>query len=221
MLTWFGYKGAGFYPEYVSSFSWEDCYSNALGSWIGARALRDPDHEFNQAVTFLLNGQLTRLGVQPEPAARVAGKAVHGTWSTGNYFWYHLVKRNFDIGLDDGSITPWLVPGMSGCDGSQPEDCPVPTLAFLQRQGFAITFEIEPREWERAKILAIVYPNGRQGRVEPARHFGPILEYIRAQAVERYGPDVENPGVKTTNRPPPNVQDLSGLAARWLADETS
>ncbi len=171
ILTWFGYKAAGFYPEYVSSFSWEDCYSNAIGSRMGVTALRDPNHEFNRAVTTLLKRELARLEVQPEPAAWLAGKTVHGTWWTGNYCWYHMVKRNFNIGLDDGWITPWLVPGMSGCDGSQPEECPVPTLAFLQRHGLAITFEIEPREWERAKILALVYPQ----RLQRAHRGGPLF----------------------------------------------
>ena len=166
MLTWFGYKGAGFYPEYVSAFSWEDCYSNALGCRIAAAALRDPSREFSEAVTLLLDGELARLGVRPKPAAWTAGRAVYGSWFTGNYFWYHLVKRNFDIGLDDGAITPWLVPGMSGCDQLQPVDCPVPTLAFLRQHGFAITFEIEPREWERTKKLSQNAIQGSQPFVE-------------------------------------------------------
>ena len=221
MLTWFGYKGAGFYPEYVSSFSWEDCYSNALGCRIAEAALRDPDQEFNQAATRLLNSELARLGVQPEPAAFVAGKAVHGNWFTGNYFWYHMVKRNFDIGLDDGSITPWLAPGMSACGVSQAVDCPILTLASLKPLGFAVRFEIEPREWERKEILRIVAGDVRKDRIEPARHFGPILDYIRAQAVARYGPDVDNPGVKMANPQEPDHPDLSALAARWLRDETS
>ncbi len=216
MLTWFGYKGSGFYPEYVSSFSWEDCYSNALGCRIGEAALRDPNQEFNQAVTQLLNSELARLGVQPKPAAWVAGKAVHGSWCTGNYFWYRMVKRNFDIGLDDGFVTPWLAPGVSACGGSQAADCPVPTLASLKPLGFAVRFEIEPREWERKEILRIIYGQGGKGRIEPTRHFGPILDYIRAQAVKRYGPDVGNPDVKTADPQAQHAPDLSALAARWL-----
>ncbi len=218
MLTWFGYKGAGFFPEYPSAFSWEDCYSNALGCRIATTALRDPNQEYNEAVTLLLNRELTRLGVQPRPAAWKAGKAVYRQWFTGNYFWYHIVKRNFDIGLDDDSITPWLVPGMSGCNEPRPEDCPVPTLAFLERRGFALTFDIEPREWEGAKIMAIVYPNGSQKRIEPVRHFGLILKYIRAQAVQRYGPHVGDPGGPGTQPTSRQALDLSALAARWLRE---
>jgi hypothetical protein len=220
ILTWFGYKGAGFYPEYVSAFSWEDCYSNALGSRIGAAALRDPDHEFNQAMTLLLSQELTHLEVQPRPAAWVAGKAVHGKWFTGNYWWYHMVRRNFDIGLDDGSITPWLVPGMTDCHAPQPADCPAPTSSSLRQHGFAVRLEIEPREWEKGKILAIVYPDGWKGRIEPARHFGPIMEYIRAQAVQRFGPNAGSPGAMLP-RQPRNTPNWPTVPARWLRAEAS
>ncbi len=221
MLTWFGYKAIGFYPEFNSAFSWEDCYSNALGCRIAEVALRDPNQEFGRAVTLLLNRELERLGVQPRPAAWVAGRAVHGQWFAGNYFWFQIVKRNFDIGGEDGLITPWLAPGLSACDEARPEDYPVPTLASVQRHGFAITYEIEPREWERKEMLAIIYGKGGKGRIEPARHFGTILDHIRAQALARYGPEVGNPGVKTAGPRSSDAPDLSILAARWLQDETS
>jgi len=221
MLTWFGYKKAGVYPEYVSAFSWEDCYSNALGCRIGVIALRDPNREFSEAVTQVLNRELQRLGVQPEPAAWKAGEAVHGKWFTGNFVYYHMVKRNLDIGLDDGSITPWLAPGMSACGEPQPENYPVPGPAFLKQYGFSVRFEIESREWERAKILPIIYHDGPKGFIEPTRHFGPIMDHIRAQAVKRYGPAVGDPEVQTTKPPPPDIPDLSVLAARWLAGKTS
>ncbi len=221
MLTWFGYKGIGFYPEFNSAFSWEDCYSNALGCRIAEVALRDPNQEFGQAVTLLLNRELEQLEVQPRPAAWVAGRAVHGQWFAGNYFWFQIIKRNFDIGRDDGFVTPWLVPGLPACDGLRPEDYPVPTLAFLQQHGFAITYEIEPREWERKEMLAIIYGKGGKGRIEPARHFGPILDYIKAQAIARYGPNVGHPGTGTVKPLSSNAPDLSTLATRWLRDETS
>jgi hypothetical protein len=216
ILTWFGYKGAGFYPEYMSAFSWEDCYSNAIGCRIGAAALGDSDQEFNQAVTRLLNDELTKLEVQAKPAAWVAGKKVYRTWFTGNYFWYRLVKRNFDIGLGDGLVTPWLVPGLPGCGEPRPQDGPIPTLDFLQPRGFSVRLEIEPKEWERNRILSIIYGRGPKGRIEPARHFGPILEYIRAQAIQRYGPGASDPDPAS-----PSAPDLSALAARWLGNETS
>jgi hypothetical protein len=194
ILTWFGFRGAGFYPEYESAFSWEDSYSNALGCQIGARALRDPDHTYTEAMTLLLNRELKELGVQPKPAAYDAAEAARNLWFTGNYFKCYMVKRNFDLGLDDGSIIPWLVPGYGTCNGAQPEPRPVPRLAFLDDYGFAVRIEIEPKEWERDKILRAVYPTGVKGSrcIQPAIHFATLMEYIRAQAVARYGPLVED-----------------------------
>jgi hypothetical protein len=221
MLTWFGYKAIGFYPEFNSAFSWEDCYSNALGCRIAEVALRDPNQEFDQAVTLLFKRELERLKVQPRPAAWVAGRAVHGQWFTGNYFWFQIIKRNFDIGTGDDFVTPWPVPGLSACDEARPENYPVPTLASVQQHGFAITYEIEPREWERRRMLALIYGPGGMGRIEPARHFGPILDYIKAQAVVRYGPEVGNPSTRAASPLSSNAPDLSTLAARWLREETS
>ena len=159
--------------------------------------------------------------MQPRPAAWVAGRAVHGQWSTGNYLRFQIVRRNFDTGRDDGFITPWLAPGLSACDEARPTDYPVPTLTSLQRRGFTVHLEIEPREWERKEILGIIYGKGGKGRIEPTRHFGPIMDYIRAQAVTRFGPEVSNPGVKRMMSSGPEAPDLSALATRWLRDETS
>jgi hypothetical protein len=44
ILTWFGFKSTGIFSEYLSSFSWEDAYSDLLGTAIAARALRDSEH---------------------------------------------------------------------------------------------------------------------------------------------------------------------------------
>jgi hypothetical protein len=211
ILTWFGFKGAGFYPEYESAFSWEDSYSNALGSQMGARALRDPDHEYNEAMTLLLRHKLKELGVRPRPAAYEAAEAVRGLWFTSGYIKCHMLKRNFDIGLEDGAVTPWLVPDYVMSDRDQPQPCPVPRLAFLDDYGFAAHMEIESREWEGDQILRIAYPKGTNGtrRLEPALHFGPIMEFIRAQAVERYGPQVEDccarPQAQSPRRAPQRV----------------
>lgn len=49
--------------------------------------------------------------------------------------------------------------------------------------------EIEPREWEKDRILRTVYPDKKK-RLEPARHFACIMDYIKDDAVKKYGPDV-------------------------------
>jgi hypothetical protein len=228
ILTWFGYRGIGIWPEYQSAFSWEDNYSNLLGCRLAAKALRDPDHDFDTAMTTLLQAELRDLGVQPSSTAYRAAEAVRGWWFNGFLWTCEIVKRHFDVGLDDGYVTPWLVPGMAECDGVEPQDYPVPTLSDVQAQGFAVRFEIEPREWERTKILRIVQgDNERSGRIEPARHFAPIIEYIRGQAVARYGSQVDD----RLGRPQSarrqhdsrkvDFEDIATLAARWLNEDNS
>ncbi|MBN2128749.1 MAG: DUF4056 domain-containing protein [Sedimentisphaerales bacterium] len=197
ILTWFGFKSIGFYSEFPSAFSWEDSYSNLLGTYLAGRAMADPNHEYAEAMTLLIDREMRFLQAQPSITAWRAGEAVRDWWFVGNFFFCDMVKRNFDIGADDGFITPWLVPGIDACEGQEPKSYPVPDLRAVEKYGFSVTLEVEPREWEKDKILRAIYrdPKTRRNRIEPARHFGPLLETIRAQAIKLYGPEVDKSGV--------------------------
>lgn len=228
ILTWFGYKGAGIWPEYQSAFSWEDNYSNVLGCRIGAAALRDTDRDFERAVTGLLDAELQALGVQSKRTARQASESVRNWWFTGSLWSCRIIKRHLDIGLDDGIVTPWLIPDLAQCDGAAPQEYPAPTLSAVEQRGFAVRFEIEPKEWERKKILRIIQgDHERTGRIEPARHFGAVIEHIRGQAVARYGPLVDDQLARPTPTPrsrksrSADFDDIATLAARWLVEDDS
>jgi len=192
IITWFGYKCTGFYPEFPSAFSWEDTFSNLLGSHIGALALRDDEHPFDEAVTLALARELEKLGAVPAQMSKWAAEKVRGTWYTVNLIFVDVKKRNFDIGLDDGFVTPLLIPLVPECESAEPVAYPVPTLDLLYEHGFSMKLEIEPRVWEKGKILRIVYPDKkeRKNRIEPAIHFITIMNYIKEDAVKRYGDDV-------------------------------
>jgi len=89
--------------EYDSAFSWEDSYSNVLGTILAVRALRDTQHTYNEAMEIVLDEEMDKLGIQPVGVARQASDAVKGKWFTGNFaLFVDMKKRNFDIGLDDG-----------------------------------------------------------------------------------------------------------------------
>ncbi len=193
VLTWHGFKGAGIYPEYHSAFSWEDNYSNAMGARLGAMALRDREHDYEEALTRYLDQEIQRLGGQPKRAAREAGEAVRGSWFKGGYLIVTMVTRHLDTGFDDGTITPWLVPGIGGCPEPEPWLCPIPNLEVVTKRGFNVSIEIEPREWEKGKILRKAYPNteDRPKRIDPTEHLEVVIEAIRAEALERYGPDAD------------------------------
>jgi len=97
-----------------------------------------------------------------------------------------MKKRNFDIGLDDGFVTPTLVPDVAECPGAQAVSYPVPDLELLEEYGFSITVEIEPHEWEKDRILRIVH---QDKRINPQIDFPQIMDHMRRQAAARYGPE--------------------------------
>lgn len=190
ILTWFGYRSVALYPEFPSAFSWEDSFSDLLGTHIGAKALRDTENEYDLAMTMALKKELADLGIQSRQTALQASRKVRGLWFSGDFlFLVDMKGRNFDIGVDDGFVTPWLVSDLEQCPQAEPMPYPAPSLDFLDEYGFSIEFEVEPRVLQKAKILSIVYPDRKQrkNRIEPAVHFAAIMDSIKKEAVKKHG----------------------------------
>lgn len=193
IITWFGYKSKGFEPEFPSAFTWEESFSNLFGTHIAIIALQDTEHTYNEAVTLALRKELEKLNAQSDHISKQASESVRGLWFTGDFFYITMNKRNLDVGLDDGFVTPSLVPHVSECEGIEAQSYPVPNLEFPSEYGFSVKFEIEPRIWEAGKILNIANSGGNPKikRIEPVIHLAPIMDYIRKDAIRRYGPDVD------------------------------
>jgi hypothetical protein len=85
--------------------------------------------------------------------------------------------RNMDIGLDDGQITPLLVPSM--CDQPQPQSYPVPTLTSFNKHGFTMDLYIRPQEFERDQILKVVCPDGGCNRICMPEDLPIFLAYLK------------------------------------------
>jgi len=188
MLTWFGFRPKGYKSEFPSAFSWEDSYSNLLGTCLAAEALQDPDREFSDAVTVALRQHLESLGAQPAVVARQAAEMVRGDWYSKRWLFTAIGKRNLDIGSDDGQVTPSLVPSLSGCEGAQPRPLAVPTLEGLAKYGFSATVTIKPRVWEESKILSALYGSSRPTttRVNPSIHFALLIHYMKQDMPNRH-----------------------------------
>ena len=196
IITWFGYSSLPWYPEFPSAFSWEDTFSNLLGTHLAVKALLSTRYSYDEAMTIALDHELQRLGAQSKQTATRAAQAVKGLWYSGDLlFLVDIKKRNLDIGLDDGFVTPWIVPNLDGCERGEPQPYAVPNLNILRLHGFSMRLELEPRELQKGSILRIVYPDSKQRkkRIEPASHFPAIMEYIRQDAIRRYGPEVDVP----------------------------
>jgi hypothetical protein len=98
-----------------------------------------------------------------------------------------LKKRNLDIGIDDGFITPWLTPG--ACENSEPKSYAVPKTDSLNKNGFSVSLEIKPKIRECHKIFNLIYPDGNGKFVKPPEHFPVIMKYIAETEIERHGPE--------------------------------
>jgi hypothetical protein len=183
ILTWFGVHFIGVEPEFNSSFSWEDIYSNLLGTKLAVEALKNTKHGYNKAMTLAIDRKLRQLDAQPKSTAIYAVEKMRGEWFTG-YLLVDTIRKNMDIGLDDGFVTPVIVPGI--CYGTEPEPLAVPTVDILAKYGFSMKYEIYPYELERYKIFRAVYPDGNGEKVEPDKHFARLMYHIKRQAVEEY-----------------------------------
>ena len=113
---------------------------------------------------------------------------MRGKWYTGTLL-VNTLRKNMDIGLDAGYVSPIRVPGL--CDYVKPELLSVPSVDILSKYGFSMEYKIYPNEWEKGKILGVIYPDGKGTYAEPYRHYSIFMEYIRKQAVEEYNYIIE------------------------------
>ena len=188
MLTWFGYKSKGIFPEFPSAFSWEDNFSNLLGCDVGVEAIHDTQRTYDQAVEYAIDEALENLNVQSAEVARSAAEKVRGLWFTGKVPpFVDMKKRDFDIGLDNGFITPSLVDSIRVCEDVKARPYPVPTPHFLAEYGFTMKFEVEPRVWEGDEILRLVYHDKKAVHkcIEPDKDFAAIMSGIKQEAQKK------------------------------------
>lgn len=191
LLTWFGYASSGFFSEQISSFSWEDPFSDLTGTWLAAEAIRRGG-DYDEEITRLLNEKINELQGQPADIGEKAEERIKGKWYTGNnYFFVDMKKRCFDVGYDDGFLTPWLVPGMF--EDAEPMPCPVPDTRCFEEYGFQIVVELDPRVSEKGKIFHALGLDSKTKRLRLDVHFPQLLEYIKKEAIKEHGEDVDKP----------------------------
>ena len=188
-ITWFGYASAGFLSEKPSSFSWEDTYSDLLGTKLGAMAVRDETQSYDEAMTQIISRELKKLEPQPVAVAQEATNLISGKWFSGRYPFVKMNKRNFDVGFDDGAISPFRVPGI--CEDAVEEPCQVPSLEAVTQYGFTVHLKMIPKVDERKDIFETIFPN--DGTLDPEKHFPRIVERVRRLAIKETGKDTDKP----------------------------
>ena len=183
MLTWFGTRFL-LIPEFYSAFSWDDIYSNLVGATLAMEAVQDPNLSYNQAMTKLLDEEMKTLGALPRAEAIKVTNSVKGKWFRGGAVFPSVLRRNVDAGLDDGYVSPALIPGVSD---AEPLDFAAPALDSLEKYGFEMAYTISSAHGADRKMRKIVQT---KGPLEPRKHFAAIMEYIKKEAVEKYGFDI-------------------------------
>lgn len=195
IITWYGYSSMGLLSEQPSSFSWEDTYSDLLGTKLAARVLRDNDQDddsvYDKAMTTVIEETLKELDPLSADTVRQATQSIDGKWFAGRYPFLTMKKRSFDIGYDDGAISPFRVPKIQDDAPAQP--CQVPPLEALDRYGFKMNVDLTPGSSQGRQALAIIYPDGGSNSLDPAKDYLRIIDHIRAEAIQKSGPDVETP----------------------------
>lgn len=179
MLTWEGLHFALIEPEHESAFSWEDLYSNALGTQLAVNALRSgrlSTGEYNQAMTRLINEQLKELQAVSKQRALEIRETVRGSWFTDD----KLMKRNMDIGFDDGLITPCIIPGFTD---KPPVSISMPTFDGLDKYGIGVTYTISSFYLQNGTLKRMA---GVSSAVQPLKDYPAIIKKIEQEAIQKY-----------------------------------
>jgi hypothetical protein len=181
IITWYGYASTGLVSERISSFSWEDTYSDLLGIRLAAQAMNDDQRGFDDAMTIALDQELQDLDVQPARVARQATETVLGKWYVTRLgLFVQMEMWNFDVGQYDGRITPLLVPGI--CADAQPQPLPNPSMDIASLHGFAATVQMEPRIWERGRIYRDIGLQDARYRIRPDTDYPQIIAHLKDEA---------------------------------------
>ena len=173
MLTWFGYKSSRVVPEFASAFSWEDGFSNLLGTTLAATALRDKEHGYDEAMTLLLNDRLESLDVQPMKVAQQIAKDANGKWYVTRFpIFMYVIQRNLDIG-EDGSV-------QSLTNEGEGISIPIPQKNWGDH-GFKMAVEIDPRGFRSRGVRKQL----AKDRLTPEDDFTTLLDFIERDAKRR------------------------------------
>jgi hypothetical protein len=188
VLTWFGYKATIVLPERQSAFTYDDVSSHAIGVMVGGRALRDPDHDWDTAVTLAINAALRELGVVTPDQAMVAIDKVKDAWWRG----FEPLKRQFELGWQQPTEA-WIVRDLPFCHDAQPYRFELPRHDDVMGRDFTglLRIEIEPNVLESGKIRGVI--PGKPPVVDVDKHLPIIMDHMRQWHVERSGEQVLRP----------------------------
>ena len=204
IATWYGWSSIDVFPETASAFSPEDLYSNLVGIKLIDGIISDKtgrsEQLYNNSVGVWLAEVLGHLGTVSKETSELAIAAVDGRWWDSRVRLPSpdlVIRRNLDV---SSPLLPWQLPERSvspelraalatECsDGRLPQALPLPEgLASLRFEDW-LTLEVEVGPELRA------HPHfASRAAVITQRDFPGLLEAIRQEVLERYGPQADRP----------------------------
>jgi len=207
IATWFGWSTFTLFPEKVSAFSPDDLYSNLLGARVAAAVVsqhgaRD-EFAYNRNMDKWLERTLAYIATVPVAAAEEAMRAVDGIWwdSDKRIPDVSLVlRRSFEAGE---VVHPWLVPPskfgplLHAACGSDPRPLPIANPATMGGIDFA---SLASLVIDLPEALAGQEPFAKLGPRITQKDFPGILEFIRKQNLEMFGPHADQPNGEAPSR---------------------
>jgi hypothetical protein len=198
VITWYGYKGSLIVDESPSSFTWDDVMSHVIGTRVGGQAWRavnvpkQKEGDYNKVVTRVLSEELHALGAATKAdQTTAAARAVEGRWWADG----KPLRRQLEIGLTTGRVTPWLASGLSFCK-DEPATPPVyllPDLTDVDGRDFSGMYdlEIDSGILQMKKIRSKL--PGKVKKVDVARHLPGLVETIRGEMRAKFGDGFDQP----------------------------
>lgn len=178
IATWYGYRTFPLISDFQSALSWEDLYSDRLGTVIAAEAL-DRGGDFNANVDMLTKRELEKRELVDTDRARSITQTMENIAYEEDPFAKKILWRNLDIGTGDGQIDPVVFPGFSE---KEPIPLPAPTLDVLDEYGIMATVIVSRSSPKYSTVKSQAHITGP---IQPAKHYEKILSVIKQDAQSR------------------------------------
>ncbi len=200
IATWYGWSWTKTFPETASAFSPEDLYSNILGVKLTAalvpRSSARTEYLYNSTVDSWLEAMLEYLEPVPKSVGVEAMRSVDQHWWDSNRRLPDkelTLRRHFEI---EDRVTPWLIPAALTSEslrkvcGDNPKPVTISISDGIMGEKFS--------DWVRLEIevddnLAAQAPFTEIGRSVTQADFPRIIEAIREQNREEFGPGADQP----------------------------
>ena len=178
LATWYGHRTFPLISDFQSALSWEDLYSDRLGTTIAAEAIDMPG-DFTKNVSLVTKRELAKRELVDTAQARSITQTMENVAYEDDPTAKKILWRSLDIGTGDGQINPVVFPGFTD---KSPISLSAPKLDLLD------TYEIKAKivvSKSSPKYSIIKSKANIRGQLEPAIHNEKILSVVKEDALKR------------------------------------